>query len=38
MSRLLYLQSGGPTAVLNRSAQGVIEAALEQSQALIAAP
>ena len=27
MSRLLYLQSGGPTAVLNRSAQGVIETA-----------
>lgn len=27
MPRLLYLQSGGPTAVLNRSAQGVIETA-----------
>ncbi|SCK06487.1 diphosphate--fructose-6-phosphate 1-phosphotransferase [Vogesella sp. LIG4] len=27
MSRLLYLQSGGPTAVLNLSAQGVIDSA-----------
>ena len=27
MSRLLYLQSGGPTAVLNLSAQGVLETA-----------
>ncbi|MGM8062635.1 6-phosphofructokinase [Vogesella indigofera] len=37
MSRLLYLQSGGPTAVLNRSAQGVIEAARAQGVAVCAA-
>jgi 6-phosphofructokinase 1 len=37
MSRLLYLQSGGPTAVLNRSAQGVIEAARARGVAVCAA-
>ncbi|WP_174875478.1 6-phosphofructokinase [Vogesella oryzae] len=37
MSRLLYLQSGGPTAVLNISAQGVIETARAQGIAVCAA-
>ncbi|BEV72575.1 6-phosphofructokinase [Paludibacterium sp. THUN1379] len=34
---LLYLQSGGPTAVLNASAQGVIEAARRLDRPLLAA-
>lgn len=37
MSRLLYLQSGGPTAVLNTSAQGVIETARAQGVPVCAA-
>lgn len=37
MARLLYLQSGGPTAVLNSSAQGVIETARAQGVTVCAA-
>ncbi len=37
MARLLYLQSGGPTAVLNGSAQGVIETARAQGVPVCAA-
>lgn len=36
-SRVLYLQSGGPTSVVNASAQGVIEAARQAGVSLCAA-
>ncbi|WP_024301882.1 diphosphate--fructose-6-phosphate 1-phosphotransferase [Pseudogulbenkiania sp. MAI-1] len=36
-SRVLYLQSGGPTVVVNASAQGVIEAARQAGVSLCAA-